>query len=96
MPPSAPRVRASPAVSPDEARELQGIYAQVYDPMPEADRQRLADWQRAVRASRPVAPEEAQALRLLLRDAVTALPEESRLRLQTLNEKAIAAAYALR
>lgn len=85
-----------PAVTPDEARELQGIYAQVYDPMPEADRQRLADWQRAVRASRPVAPEEAQALRVLLRDAVAALPEESRARLQALNERAIAAAYALR
>ena len=41
-------------------------------------------------------PEEALALRVLLRDAVTALPEESRVRLQTLNEKAIAAAYALR
>jgi hypothetical protein len=85
-----------PAITPDESRELQGIYAQVYEPMPEADRQRLADWQRAVRASRPVVPEEAQALRLLLRDAVAALPEESRVRLQTLNEKAIAAAYALR
>lgn len=85
-----------PALSADEARELQAIYAQVYDPMQEADRQRLADWQRAVRTSRPVAPEEALALRVLLRDAVTALPEESRVRLQTLNEKAIAAAYALR
>jgi hypothetical protein len=32
----------------------------------------------------------------MLRDALLAVPEESRLRLQGLNEKAIAAAYALR
>ncbi len=82
-----------PALSADESRELQQIYAQVYDPMAEADRQRLAAWQRAVRASRPVAPEEALAVRTLLRDSLLALPEEVRLRLQTLNEKAIGAAY---
>jgi hypothetical protein len=84
------------ALTPDESRELQQVYALVYDPMPEADRQRLAAWQSAVRSSRPVAPEEAQALRTMLRDALLALPEDVRARLAILNEKAIAAAYALR
>ncbi len=85
------------ALSRDEAQELQQIYAQVYDPMPEADRQRLAAWLREVRAGRKAgAPEEAQALRQMLKDALIALSEEARLRLQALNEKAIGAAYALR
>jgi hypothetical protein len=85
-----------PALSSAEAQELQQIYALVYDPMPEESRQRLAAWQREVRAGRKVAVEEAQALRLLLRDALLTLPEEARLRLRALNEKAIAAAHALR
>ena len=84
------------ALSPPEAQELQQIYALVYDPMPEESRQRLAAWQREVRAGRKVAAEEGQPLRLLLKDALLALPEEARLRLQALNEKAIAANYALR
>jgi hypothetical protein len=83
------------ALSSQEAPEMGQIYAQVYDPMAEADRQRLAGWQREVRAGRKVVSEEAQALRVMLRDALAALPEEARLRLQALNEKAIAAAYAL-
>ena len=85
------------ALSREEAQELQQIYAQVYDPMLEADRQRLAAWLRELRAGRKVAAtDEAQALRQMLRDALVALPEEARQRLQTLNEKAIGAAYALR
>jgi GYF domain 2 len=84
------------ALSPAEAQELQQVYAMVYEPMPEESRQRLAAWQREVRAGRKVAAEEAAPIRLLLRDALLALPEEARLRLQGLNEKAIAAAYALR
>jgi hypothetical protein len=85
-----------PALSGAEAEELKQVYAQVYEPMAEADRQRLAAWLREVRAGRKVAPEEAQALRQMLRDALAALPEEARQRIQALNEKAIAAAYALR
>ena len=85
------------ALSREEAQELQQIYAQVYDPMPEADRQRLAAWLRELRAGRKAAvPEEGQALHQMLKDALAALPEEARLRLQALNEKAIGAAYALR
>jgi hypothetical protein len=83
------------ALTPDEAAELKQVYAQVYDPMAEADRQRLAAWQREVRAGRKVISDEALAARIMLRDALAALPEEARLRLQALNEKAIAAAYAL-
>jgi hypothetical protein len=86
-----------PALTRDEVHELQQIYAQVYDPMPEADRQRLAAWLREVRAGQKTqAPEEGQALRQQLKDALIALPEEARQRLQALNEKAIGAAYALR
>ena len=85
------------ALSREEARELQQIYAQVYDPMPEADRQRLAAWLRELRAGRKAAaPDEAQALRQMLKDALVALPDEARQRLQALNEKAIGAAYAFR
>jgi hypothetical protein len=84
------------ALTKEETWELQHVYGQVYDPMPEADRQRLAAWQREARAGRAVAAEEGEALRVLLRDALLALPEEARTRLQTLNEKAIAASYALR
>ena len=85
------------ALGPNEAQELQQIYAQVYDPMPASDRERMAAWLRAVRAGRKTqAPEEAQALRRLLKDALIALPEEARQRLHALNEKAIGAAYALR
>jgi len=85
-----------PALSAEEAGELRQVYAQVYEPVPEAQRQRLAAWQRELRAGRQARPEEAGELRPLLRDALVALPDEARARLQTLNEKAIAAAYALR
>ena len=86
-----------PALTREEAQELQQIYGQVYGPIPEADRQRLAAWLRELRAGRKAAaPDEAQALRQMLKDALAALPEEARQRLQALNEKAIGAAYALR
>jgi hypothetical protein len=86
-----------PALTREEASELQQIYARVYDPMPEADRQRLAAWLRELRAGRKAAaPDEAVALRQMLKDALVAQPEEARQRLQALNEKAIGAAYALR
>ena len=84
------------ALTHDETQELQQIYAQVYDPMPEADRVRLANYQRQLKAGQPAAPEEAQVLRTMLRDALMTLPEEVRQRLQALNEKVIAASYALR
>ena len=84
------------ALTKEETWELQHIYAQVYDPMTEPDRQRLAAWQREVRADRKAAPEETEALRVLLRDGLLALPEELRTRLQAINEKAITATYALR
>ena len=85
-----------PALSTEEAQELREVYSQVYEPMPEAQRQRLAAWQREVRAGRKAAPEDTQELRPLLRDALLALPEEARARLQALNEKAIAAVYSSR
>ena len=86
-----------PALTREEASELQQIYARVYDPMPEADRQRLAAWLRELRAGRKAAAaDEAVALRQMLKDALVAQPEEARQRLQALNEKAIGAAYALR
>jgi hypothetical protein len=84
-----------PALTREETRELQQILSQVYDSMSESDRQRLAVYQRQVKAGQKVATEEAQALRQLLRDRFLALPEDHRSRLQALNEKAIAASFAL-
>jgi hypothetical protein len=84
------------ALTPEETRDLQQIYAKVYDPMSEADRVRLANYQRFMKAGQTLPAEEAEPLRLRLRDAILALSDDDRQRLQALNEKAIAASMALR
>jgi hypothetical protein len=79
------------ALSPAETHDLAEIYAQVYAPIPEGERVRLARYLERVKEGAYVRPDEGQAMRQLLRDGVMGLPEEVRLRLQALNEKAIVA-----
>jgi hypothetical protein len=74
-----------------ETRELGEIYAQVYGPIPEEERVRLARYVQQVRAGVPVAEDEAQSARQLLRQGIDSLPEEARARLQVLNDKAFRA-----
>jgi len=82
------------ALSSVESQEMGQIYAQVYKPLKEKERARLAAWLSRVRAGAAVAPEEGQAMRQALRDGFLALPEDIRARLQVLNEKAVTAALA--
>jgi hypothetical protein len=77
------------ALGPDQTRELRQIYAQVFDPLSDADRQRLAAWQQAVREGRPLDRAEALAARRAVRASLGALPGETLVELQALNEKAI-------
>jgi hypothetical protein len=77
-----------------ESQEMGQIYAQVYKPLKEKERARLAAWLSRVRAGAAVAPDEGQAMRQALRDGFLALPEDIRARLQVLNEKAVTAALA--
>jgi hypothetical protein len=74
-----------------ETQELGEIYAQVYGPIPEEERVRLARYVQQVRAGIPVPGDEAQAARQLLRQGIDSLPEEARARLQALNDKAFRA-----
>ena len=76
---------------PPETQELGEIYAQVYGPIPEEERVRLARYVQQVRAGIPVGGEEAQAARQLLRQGIDSLPAEARARLQALNDKAFRA-----
>jgi len=85
-----------PALSADETQELAKIYEQVYAPIAEGDRQRLATYLGNIKAGRSVPSEESADLRKMLKDGIAALPDEPRLRLQALNEKAIAASVALK
>jgi hypothetical protein len=74
-----------------ETEEVGQIYEQVWGPLPEAERRRLARYLDDVKAGRPVAPEEGQPLRQLVKAGILSLPEETQARLQALNEKAIVA-----
>jgi GYF domain 2 len=74
-----------------ETQELGEIYAQVYGPIPEEERVRLARYVQQVRQGVPVSGDEAQAARQLLRQGIDSLPEEARARLQALNDKAFRA-----
>jgi GYF domain 2 len=82
------------ALASQESQEMGQIYAQVYKPLKEKERTRLAAWLSEVRSGAAVPPEEGQAMRQVLSDGILALPEDIRGRLQALNEKAVAAALA--
>jgi GYF domain 2 len=82
------------ALTGQESQEMGLIYAQVYKPLKEKERARLAAWLAQVRRGAAVAPEEGQAMRQALTDGLLTLPEDVRGRLQVLNEKAVTAALA--
>jgi hypothetical protein len=82
------------ALTGQESQEMGQIYAQVYKPLKEKERARLAAWLGQVRSGAPVAAEEGLAMRQALSDGLLALPEDARGRLQVLNEKAVTAALA--
>jgi hypothetical protein len=81
--------RGVDALKGDEAEEMRRIYGQVWAPLPEVERARLARLLDVIKTGRPVPPEDIQALRGALKTGVLALPEEERSRLQTLSELAV-------
>src|SRR5258706_15932315 len=79
------------ALSIPETEEVGLIYAQVWGPLPEAERKHLGRYLTEVKAGRPVSPEESQPLRQLVKAGVLSLPDGAQVRLRALNEKAIVA-----
>jgi hypothetical protein len=72
-----------------EANEMRVIYQQIWAPVPEEERVRLARLLGEVKAGRPVTAADAQALRDAVRTGVHALPEDQRTRLQELSGRAV-------
>jgi hypothetical protein len=72
-----------------EANEMRAIYQQIWAPVPEEERVRLAGLMNEVKAGRPVLAADAQALRDAVRAGVHALPEAERSRLQELSGRAV-------
>jgi hypothetical protein len=72
-----------------EANEMRAIYQQIWAPVPEEERVRLARLLGEVKAGRPVAAADAQALRDAVRTGVHTLPEADRARLQELSGRAV-------
>jgi hypothetical protein len=81
--------RGLDALAPAEAAEMRGIYQQVWDPVPEEERVRLASLMTEIKAGRPVLAEDVLALRTAVKTGVLALPEERRARLQQLSGRAV-------
>lgn len=79
------------ALSVAETEEVGLIYAQVWGPLPDAERKRLGRYLAEVKAGRPVPVEEGQPLRQLVKAGILSLPEGAQVRLRALNEKAIVA-----
>jgi hypothetical protein len=81
--------RGLDALGPAEANEMRAIYQQIWAPVPEEERVRLASLLNEVKAGRPVVPADGQALREAVRAGVNALPEDQRARLQELSGRAV-------
>jgi hypothetical protein len=81
--------RGLDALGTGEANEMRAIYQQIWAPVPEEERVRLASLLNEVKAGRPVAPADGQALREAVRAGVNALPEDQRTRLQELSGRAV-------
>jgi hypothetical protein len=88
--------RGLDALAVSEADEMRAIYQQVWEPVPEAERVRLAGLLAEVKAGRPVPAADVQALRDAVRTGVHALPEEQRARLQELSGRAVRKSLLLR
>ena len=74
---------------------MRAIYQQIWAPVPEEQRVRLAGLLNDVKAGRDVAPADVQALREAVRAGVNALPEDQRARLQELSGRAVRKAQLL-
>ena len=81
--------RGLDALDAAEASEMRAIYQQIWEPVAEEERVRLASLLAEVKAGRPVAAADAQALRDAVRNGVHALPEAERARLQELSGRAV-------
>jgi GYF domain 2 len=81
--------RGLDALGTEEANEMRAIYQQIWAPIPEEQRVRLASLLNEVKAGRPVVPADGQALREAVRAGVNALPEDQRARLQELSGRAV-------
>lgn len=81
--------RGLDALAAAEAAEMRTIYQQVWAPVPEAQRVRLASLMHEIKAGRPVRGEDVLALRTAVKTGVLALPEEQRARLQELSGRAV-------
>ena len=79
-----------------EAREMGEIYGQIWEPVPELQRRRLAQVIALIKADRPVPANELRALREVVKAGVVALPPEQRERLQELSGRAVEKSLLLR
>jgi hypothetical protein len=87
--------RGLDALAAPEAAEMRSIYQQVWAPVPEAQRVRLAALLNEIKAGRPVAAADVEGLRTAVKAGVVALPEEQRARLQELSGRAVRKALLL-
>ena len=79
-----------------EAREMGEIYGQIWAPVPDLQRRRLAQVLALIKADRPVPAVEVRALRDVVKAGVVALPPEQRERLQELSGRAVEKSLVLR
>ena len=87
--------RGLDALAAAEAAEMRSIYQQVWAPVPEGERVRLAGLMNEIKAGRPVRAEDVLALRTAVQTGVFALPAEQRARLQELSGRAVRQALLL-
>jgi hypothetical protein len=88
--------RGLDALGAAEAAEMRTIYQQVWAPVAETERVRLASLMNEIKAGRPVRDEDLLALRTVVQAGVLALPEEQRTRLQELSGRAVRKSLLLR
>ena len=81
--------RGLDALGAAEAAEMRTTYQQVWAPVPEPERVRLAGLMNEIKAGRPVRDEDVLALRAVVKTGILALPEEQRARLQELSGRAV-------
>ena len=81
--------RGLDALAPAEANEMRAIYQQVWAPVPEAQRVRLAALMGALKAGREVPAADVTQVREALKVGVLALPPADRERLQELSGRAV-------
>jgi hypothetical protein len=81
--------RGLDALGTAEASEMRGIYQQIWEPVPEEERMRLARLLDDIKAARPVRPDDVAMLLSAMKTGVLALPEDRRARLQELSGRAV-------